>query len=486
MSVCKMFALTFVVLLLITLPGCWSQFRGNAAHTGYNPYENTLNTSNVGHGLVSVWTGAADAVGDPLGPISSSPAVAAVQNGSTAAGYYVFVGDGVGNLYAFAALGCATQTCGPIWSSRLGDNIMFSSPAVAEEMINGVPTSVVYVVANRCSMCGSVLDAVDAINGNLIWQGSLYGEPAYSSPTVVGTTVYVAGADLFGYVLAFDATGTQGCTIIGGIDECAPLWKGLADTDSASPAVSNGVLYIGGHSLNAYNAINGAALWQGSGLSQEPGGFLNSSPAVANATVNGSQNPVVYVGSEDGYLYAYDANGIVNCSIIRGNNVCQPLWVGAGAGSIQSSPAVAPPTAAVTHGVVYVGGESNGGNNLFAYDANGVINCSIVNGTQTCQPLWQGTTNGSVISSPAVANGVVYVVSTDVLSRDGYLYAFAAAGCNAPVCPALSTYLTHDNGGVFGNSSPAVSGGLVYVGSSDGYLYVLGAQPVCAYKPPYC
>ncbi len=477
MPVYKIVAFTFVTLLLLILPGCWGEFRGNPAHTGYDAYEHTLGPENVRAGLVNSWTGAADAVGDPMGPISSSPAVAAVVNGSASA-EYVFIGSEYGYLYAFSALGCGgSLICGPVWSSYLGDDITDSSPAVAEEMINGVETSVVYVVANRCSVCGSLLYALNATNGNVIWEGGLYGEPAYSSPNVVGSTVYVAAANLFGGVLAFDATGTQSCTIINQIDICSPLWIGLADTDSASPAVSDGVLYIGGYSLYAYNATSGAALWQGIGLSQQQGGF-NSSPAVADATVNGNPNPVVYVGSEDGYLYAYDANGIVNCSIVRGNQVCNPLWVGAGAGEIKSSPAVAPPTGAATSGVVYVGGTGQSPNNLFAYDANGVTNCSIVGQTQTCQPLWQGTTNGLVISSPAVANGVVYVGSSD-----GNLYAFAAAGCNATVCSSLSTFLTNDNGG---NSSPAVSGGFVYIGSSDGYLYVLGPPPACAYSYPYC
>jgi outer membrane protein assembly factor BamB len=394
-----------------------------------------------------------------MGPISSSPAVAAVLNGS-ASGEYVFIGSEDGYLYAFNALGCGGNLmCGPVWQSSNLGNITNSSPAVAVEVINGVQESVVYITSGfGINGTGGGIFALNAATGAQIWKTGDFTSQ-FSSPNVVDGVVYVLAGDH--YVDAIDATmGTV-------------LWQGPVANNYPSPAVANGEVYVGERfTLKAFDA-NGcnnpvcSPLWTG----QAGGTYLNESPAVANAVVNGNQNPVVYVGSYNGYLYAFDANGIINCT----NNVCQPLWVGAGAGEV-SSPAVAPPTGTATNGVVYVGG---GGNNLSAFDANGVKNCTIVNGTQTCQPLWVGTTNGTIYSSPAVANGVVYVESSD-----GYLYAFVAGGCGKSVCSPLSTFYIHDNG--MGNSSPAVSGGLVYIGSSDGYLYVIGPPPACAYSPPYC
>jgi hypothetical protein len=74
---------------------------------------------------------------------------------------------------------------------------------------------------------------------------------------------------------------------------------------------------------------------------------------------------------------------------------------------VQSSPAVA-------NGVVYVGSEDT---KLYAFDAAGTTNCS---GTpKTCNPLFTAATGGGVDSSPAVANSVVYVGS-----GDHKLYAF--------------------------------------------------------------
>jgi hypothetical protein len=96
---------------------------------------------------------------------------------------------------------------------------------------------------------------------------------------------------------------------------------------------------------------------------------------------------MVYVGSDDGKLYAFNASDGT------------PLWTGATGGAVDSSPAVA-------GGVVYV--YSNDGN-LDAFSASGC-------GAATCSRLWTGAIGfvlgGVNPSSPAVANGVVYVSST--------------------------------------------------------------------------
>src|SRR5438309_3584563 len=74
-------------------------------------------------------------------------------------------------------------------------------------------------------------------------------------------------------------------------------------------------------------------------------------------------------------------------------------WEAPAGSPIYSSPAVA-------NGVAYVG---TLGNNLYAFDASGAVNCS--GAPPTCQPLWTATTGNQISSSPAVANGVVYVGS---------------------------------------------------------------------------
>jgi outer membrane protein assembly factor BamB len=111
-------------------------------------------------------------------------------------------------------------------------------------------------------------------------------------------------------------------------------------------------------------------------------------------------NGVVYVGSVDAKLYAFDAAGVTGCAGTP--KTCAPLWTATTGSAIGfSSPAVA-------NGVVYIGSTDT---KLYAFDAAGMTSCA---GTpKTCAPLWTATTGSSILSSPAVANGVVYIGSND-------------------------------------------------------------------------
>jgi len=192
-------------------------------------------------------------------------------------------------------------------------------------------------------------------------------------------------------------------------------------------------------------------------------GAIDSSPAVAAG--------VVYVGSADGKLYAFDAAGVSGCS--GSPKVCAALWTATTAGRVRSSPAVA-------GGVVYVGSDDG---RLYAFDAAGVSGCS--GSPKVCAPLWSALTGGQIDSSPAVAGGVVYVSSTD-----GKLYAFDAAGVSgcSGIPKGCGPLWKADIAGVFGGSSPAVGGGVVYVGSTDGKLYAFDAAGVsgCSGSPKAC
>jgi hypothetical protein len=134
-------------------------------------------------------------------------------------------------------------------------------------------------------------------------------------------------------------------------------------------------------------------------------------------------------------------------------------WTATTGAAIWSSPAVA-------NGVVYVG-SSDG--KLYAY----AVGCN--SGGGTCSPLWTATTGSGVESSPAIANGVVYVGS-----EDHKLYAYAV-GCNSGggSCTPLWTATT----GISIWSSPAVADGVVYVGSYDDKLYAFGLPKGATYHP---
>jgi hypothetical protein len=74
---------------------------------------------------------------------------------------------------------------------------------------------------------------------------------------------------------------------------------------------------------------------------------------------------------------------------------------------------------------------------------------------------WQFHTSGRVISSPAVANGVAYVGSTD-----GRLYAVDMASGTQRWVDSTTARIT---------SSPAVDGGGVFFTSYDGQVYRVNA-----------
>ncbi len=284
-----------------------------------------------------------------------------------------------------------------------------------------------------------------------------------SSPAVASGVVYIGSIDKKLY--AFDAAGNTNCS--GTPKTCAPLWTGATGGGiNSSPAVVSGTVYVSSEdgSLYAFDAAGNtncsgtpktcAPLWVA-----HTGSFIDSSPAVING--------VVYVGSSDHNLYAFDAAGNTNCSGTP--KVCAPLWTGPTADGVTSSPAVA-------NGMVYVG--SNDGN-LYVFDAAGTTNCSGV--PKVCQALWTYHSGGSVVSSPAVVNGVVY--AGDLLAN---VSAFDAAGntnCSGTpkVCAPLWTTNLNSQEGIF--SSPAVANGTVYIGDqcniSGPFL-----EPLCN-NPPY-
>jgi outer membrane protein assembly factor BamB len=141
-----------------------------------------------------------------------------------------------------------------------------------------------------------------------------------------------------------------------------------------------------------------------------------------------------------------------------------PKWTFSTNGAIVSSPAVA-------GGAVYIG--SNDGN-LYAVDA------------ATGKLRWKFDAHGQVRSSPAVAGGAVYVVSLD-----GNLYAVDAATGKqrwAFATEGEHRFTRAGNLGAFPPtevmpdpwdfylSSPAVARGAVYFGSGDGHIYAVDAS----------
>jgi outer membrane protein assembly factor BamB len=240
------------------------------------------------------------------------------------------------------------------------------------------------------------------------------------------------------------------------------IWNFSVDGWASSPTTVDGVVYFGTSNGNtgvfyALQATNGSKIWDFSdGL-----GAVSASPAVVDG--------VVYFSAFDGGVYALNASS------------GQEYWRTFTSGG-RSSPAV-------INGVVYVGSTLH---QIYALDA---ISGSI---------LWNYTTGGLVWSSPAYANSEIYIGSDD-----GHLYCLDAnTGAevwnftspiiytdieSSPVFCSGVVYFTaysnlfvvnassgtqlwnYDIGGNLADAGEiAVDGGVVYVGSGNGYMYAFG------------
>jgi outer membrane protein assembly factor BamB len=337
--------------------GNWSEF-GFAPKGGrFNPREKILNTTNVGalkvlwsaqdgsfsltapavvEGVVYSGTNAFDAAtGQLLWATNSGGDSPAVSKGTV----YIDTQNG---LCAYTAASGTNLWCA-------GNNYLPDAPSGA---------AVVDGIAYFGSALGSVF-AIDAASGAQLWSAPISSDNAASSPAVANGVVYINGDGLF----AFDAkTGAQ-------------LWSSSIVDGTSSPAVVGGVVYCSGRVLAALNATTGAVLWSAS-----PGGplsILGDSPAVAKGTVYIGASVPGQHGSSSGVLYALKA---------RTGKI---IWSAPVASGITSSPAVA-------NGVVYVGSDDG---TLYAFNAKTGAELAAVAGV-------------AGQSSPTVANGMVYSETT--------------------------------------------------------------------------
>jgi PQQ-like domain/Bacterial Ig domain len=404
----------------------------DASHTHFSPDTaiNRANVSTVRQLFVSP---------GQFGPLAESNGV-------------VYAGATNGNLYAFDANGITDcsgtpNQCSPLWTGSSGPIFAGETPAVSK--------GVVYVASQATSTSPGELYAFDA-NGVTNCSGTpkacqpLWTAPTggtQSSPTVTNGVVYIGA----GQVEAFDANGSTKCS--GTPKTCAPLWKSASNAGFSSPAVANGDVYVSGQDdeLYAYSA-NGTTNCSGTPTTCNPlwkatmgTTTSTSSPAVSRG--------VVYDESNDSKMFAFDANGVTNCSGTP--TTCSPLWTAALSGTPDnSSPAVA-------NGIVYAPSST-----LQAFDASGVTNCSGTPGT--CTPLW--SYNVTVIgSSPSVADGLVYIGSSSNASPRMFgVMAFDASGrARCSGTPAVCTPLWTGPTGAPLTGSPAVANGKVYANDNS-------------------
>ena len=364
----------------VTTP--WTQYGYGAAHLGWNPYENTLNSNNATT-LDTLWSVQTNGYG-------ATPAVA---------GGRVFVST----IAGVTALSSSTGAV--LWTAATSDSFAASPTVVG---------NVVYVGSGN-----GTLYAFNATTGAVVWSKSL-GATSYSSPVVVGGVVYTAayGNDTV-FALNASSGAVQWSVVLGGnID--------------ASPTLSNGLVVIGAQDdyIYALNKTTGTVVWK----------YLTGGPVEGTAAISGG---VVFVGSGDDKVYALKVtSGALLWSTTTGSSVYSSPIVAYGQVFVGSSDdkfyalnkhsgainwsyttGAAVRDAAVANNMLYV---TSLDDTLYMLTTNGGLVATAVTGSQ-------------YFGSPAVSDGILYVNA-----ENGYVTALGLlANTNAiPAqrhAPAIST-----------------------------------------------
>ncbi len=356
--------------------------------------------------------------------------------------------------------------------------------------------------------------AVDAETGREIWKRSTRG-PVPSTPAVASGIVYLTSYDGNFYALNAEtgavkwkfATGGERRFEAKGLHGMQPKNQTIADPFDvylSSPVVADGAVYFGSGDGNLYalDAVTGDLRWK-----FKTGDVVHASPA--------SVSGIVFVGSWDSYFYAVDAKtGKERWRFHGGEDPLIHNQVG-----FQSSPTV-------IEGTVYTGSrdaqvyalEATTGKEKWRFDnALSWVNTSpavtrgkvfFATSDSSLYHMVDAATGKSIVrqqgkaymfSSPAIAGDVAFIgvlngtleardvnsgellwdYQTDASKQNNAWVLTADRRFNQPLlffdnwreAPLLAEDRQVSVGSIF--SSPLVANGVVYFGSTDGFLYAL-------------
>lgn len=287
-----------------------------------------------------------------------------------------------------------------LWACSLGSAAAANAPVGPAGATPAIANGLVYVGSAQQG-----LFAIDAESGKRRWTADVYGQAA--SPIVSADTVVACG-DKSGLLCGIDASTGKRRWLFGA--------DYGSDISTSTPGVSRGTAYVGSGAgdLYAVNIQNGKQRWK-----FHAGGSVNASPAVSDGTV---------FASDSTQLFALDTES------------GRPRWTLTTGPKRSWSPAV------------------SGGYVYFADDDNHVHAVSAANGKER----WRtSVVKGSVMTTPTVANGVIYLGTDDM---EYNVYAIDAA---------TGRLRWKYNAGGYVLTRPVVDGHVVYVGGSDGHVYAL-------------
>lgn len=248
-----------------------------------------------------------------------------------------------------------------------------------------------------------------------------------------------AGASMFRG--GADHTGVYPATV--GRELAGLEWR--YDTDGAviaSPAIIGDTVWIGssdGH-LSAIRLSTGDAIWRAD----------LGSPIAATAAVSGG---VLIAGTRDGAFHGLaSSSGAVRWVVRTGTDVAWP-WGHESGDRHTASPTIAGQVALLASG-------------------DGTVRAVAL---ESGREQWRVALHTRIRSSPAVAGGTVFLGGAD-----GQIYALdLTTGATRWTYATLGTTLASGDFGYDRRtimSSPAVSGGNVFIGARDGFMYALSAD----------
>jgi outer membrane protein assembly factor BamB len=286
-----------------------------------------------------------------------------------------------------------------------------------------------------------------ATSGSGEWQSTTSNWGIFTSVAIgADGTIYLANYDLY----AFYPDGTEKWEFTFG--------SGDGDTESSPAIGADGTIYVGSLNGNLYAVTDctGAgtpiAACSGAGTAAEKwefptGDWVESSPAIG-------ADGTIYVGSNDGNLYAVNSDGSQKWAFATAPSRVFPYI-----NSVESSPAIG------TDGTIYLASDDG---NLYAIaDCTGVgAPIAACSGAGTAAKKWAFPIGADFCSSPAIgANGTIYFSSW----VNGYVYALTDNGTS--VTRNWRSLLETSS------SSPAIGAdGTIYVGSDDNGLHAINAN----------
>jgi len=429
-----------------------STYLSNSSHTGYDPTQTGLTTSNASS-LRLDWTDTGGVGG------FSQPTIV---NG------IAYWGDWKGNEHA-----TNTTTGVDLWQTNLGtttpppndDCDPSEAGIVGTATVATVgSTTVVYVPGGNATMY-----ALNAATGAILWQTNLGTSPdwfIWGSPDLANNAIYIGTASYgdcpltrdnlveldadTGAILNTYATVPAGC--VGGGMSSSPT----VDPTDGSVYITMGTLdgCAGGEPLTEAivkftSSLSLVSAWQIPADQQIGDSDFIATATLFTATINGQTRLFVGAANKNGTFYALDRTNIAGGPVweqqVASTDGSCPQCSGAG-GSIAPA-AFDGTTLFVAGGATIISGQSCGGSLNALNPATGAFE-------------WQDCLGGSVLSAVVEAPGIVVT---------GYGTHLLVA--NASTGQSLFDY---DSGGVFFYGAPAISNGMVLTVDYSGNLLAFG------------